>query len=675
MKFTAYPRVNEDILANNGKDVEDMSFYGVCVNACNTGMATVVCDNNLKLLNAASGAIQEDIFNECFRNTGSSSRSWPYGPDQAPVSCSSGMHAIRENCWAVPYNTSSVLFRCVPKYSVDAAVNTVCSFPTQDSNGDPLSANSADCLLVTEQSNGETVRPAKTNALFDKLNSASQAWGRYMGDLARSWWVIIVAGIVLPIVLAMVYLVFIKYCTGVMVWFTIIGALVVSVLITFFLYYKAGAVSSDKIDSLQDSLNSANSGNGNSEVTSDSELQGSEDSNSGFRYGAYAMTVVSVAVLVMIIALRKSIRIAIDVLKLGAKAVQSLGLELLTFPLVSALMLFAITMWFLFVSAYLMSAAALNKNSSTLGDAELAAANATAAYSVAEFADNDTLRYMFIYHFFGFLWTANWFAGISFVTIASSVGGWYFARPVPSGSKAPVYNQPEKLPVYKALLHTLKFYMGSVALGSFLIAFVQFTRAAVAYVERKSQELAVNSCAMKMVFKCMHCLLWCLECVVRIITRNAYIFIAVKGNGFCSSGAAAVSAILANFRTLALVNSLGQVVMWLGKLTIATVSAFIGLQIIESVSSFQSGEDEVFSPWLPAMVCFAVAFLIANTLLQLWDASVDTLLMCYIMDAQEAHGAPQHAGDNDFVKDLHVKHGEGSSQTKPASASNVKNPL
>jgi len=670
MKYTAYPRVNEDIVANKGKNVEDMSFYGVCVKACNVANPTVVCDNDLKVLNGANAETQQDVFDECFANTGSSTRTWPVGPAKSATSCDGGSHPIRENCWAVPFNTSSVLFRCVPKYSVDSSIKATCSFPTQDSNGNPLAAGSDECLLITESSNGETVRPAKTNALFDKLNSASQAWGRYMGDLARSWWVIIVAGIIVPVVLAMLYLVFIKYCTGVMVWFTIIATLLVSVLITFFLYYKAGVISNDRIDSLQQSLNDASSSSGKSELTSESQLEGAEDTNSGFRYGAYFMTVVSIAVLVMIIALRKSIKVAIDVLKLGAKAVQSLGVELLTFPLVSTLMLFALTMWFLFVSAYLMSAAALNQDESTLPTAS--SSNVTAPYSVAEFADNKALRYMFIYHFFGFLWTANWFAGLSFVTIASAVGGWYFARPVPAGSKAPVYKQPEKAPVYTALWYTLKLYMGSVAMGSFLIAFIQFTRAAVAYIERRSKELAQDSCIMRLVFNCIHCLLWCIECIVRVITRNAYIFIAVKGNGFCASGAAAVSTILANMRTLALVNSLGEIIMWLGKLSIAAVSAFIGLQIIENVSSFQSGETEIFSPWLPAMVCFAVAFLIANTLLQLWDASVDTLLICYIIDAQEASGAPQHAGDHDFVKDLQDKHGDSD---KHPTGGEVKNPL
>ncbi len=658
--------MNEDIIANAGKDVAEMSFYGVCVKSCNKAQPTVACDNDLKLLNKANDATRLDVFQTCFNSTSASTKTWPVGPNKAPVSCSGGTTPIDKNCWPIPYNTSSVLFRCVPKYSVENAVEATCSFPRTGSNGQPLAANSPECLLVTEQSSGATVRPAQTNALFDKLNSASQAWGRYMGDLARAWWVIVVAGVVIPVILAMLYLLFIKYCTGVMVWATIIGTLLMSILITFFLYYKAGIVSDERIDSLQDSLRSAAGSEGASEVTSEDQLEGQENVQAGFRYAAYFMTVVSIVVLVMIIALRKSIKVAIDVLKLGAKAVQSLGVELLTFPLVTATSLFAITMWFLFVSAYLMSAAALKEDAVTTDVAN----NGTAPYSVAEFADNKALRYMFVYHFFGFLWTANWFSGLSFVTIASAVGGWYFSRPVPAGSKAPVYKQPEKAPVYTALGNAFKYHMGSVALGSFLIAFVQFTRATVAYIERKSRDMAGNSCVMKLVFKCVHCILWCLECIIRVITRNAYIFIALKGTGFCASGAAAISTIVANIRTLALVNSLGQVIMWLGKLTISGICAFIGLQIIEGLETFQEGENEIFSPWMPAIVCFVVAFLISNTLLQLWDASVDTMLICYIVDAQEASGAPQHAGDHDFVKELNDKHADNSTV-----ADGVKNPL
>jgi hypothetical protein len=51
----------------------------------------------------------------------------------------------------------------------------------------------------------------------------------------------------------------------------------------------------------------------------------------------------------------------------------------------------------------------------------------------------------------------------------------------------------------------------------------------------KTQELQKNNIGVKILMKCVHCLLWCLEKCARYITMQAYIMIAIEGNGFCLS--------------------------------------------------------------------------------------------------------------------------------------------
>lgn len=55
------------------------------------------------------------------------------------------------------------------------------------------------------------------------------------------------------------------------------------------------------------------------------------------------------------------------------------------------------------------------------------------------------------------------------------------------------------------------------------------------YVDLKTQELQKNNIGVKILMKCVHCLLWCLEKCARYITMQAYIMIAIEGNGFCLS--------------------------------------------------------------------------------------------------------------------------------------------
>ena len=74
-----------------------------------------------------------------------------------------------------------------------------------------------------------------------------------------------------------------------------------------------------------------------------------------------------------------------------------------------------------------------------------------------------------------------------------------------------------------ALGRLVFFHLSSVALGSLLIALVQLARAVLMYIQeqfRGSQNEVVQY-----VLKCLACCMWCLEKVLKFLTRNAYIMI------------------------------------------------------------------------------------------------------------------------------------------------------
>lgn len=55
-----------------------------------------------------------------------------------------------------------------------------------------------------------------------------------------------------------------------------------------------------------------------------------------------------------------------------------------------------------------------------------------------------------------------------------------------------------------------------------------------------------NNILMKIMFKVVQCCLWCFEKCLKFITRNAYIFIALKGDSFCSAAKDAFSLVVGN---------------------------------------------------------------------------------------------------------------------------------
>lgn len=85
---------------------------------------------------------------------------------------------------------------------------------------------------------------------------------------------------------------------------------------------------------------------------------------------------------------------------------------------------------------------------------------------------NTNLKYAFIYHFFGLLWTNQVIIGFSCVTIAGAIGQFYWAGG--DNGKMPTF------PILSALKNAAIFSLGSICFGAFIIAVIQFIRCAAA---------------------------------------------------------------------------------------------------------------------------------------------------------------------------------------------------
>ena len=91
-------------------------------------------------------------------------------------------------------------------------------------------------------------------------------------------------------------------------------------------------------------------------------------------------------------------------------------------------------------------------------------------------------------------------------------------------------------PILASIWRLIRYHLGSVALGSFIIATVKFILAILLYVEKKlkSQENE-GSILLKPVLcmlKCCQCCLWCLEKVLKYLNKNAYIEIGGRTDYF-----------------------------------------------------------------------------------------------------------------------------------------------
>ena len=136
----------------------------------------------------------------------------------------------------------------------------------------------------------------------------------------------------------------------------------------------------------------------------------------------------------------------------------------------------------------------------------------------------------FWFHIFIFLWTKEFICAVSSMCIAGAVCKWYWTQPAKSADKELGW------PVATSVWRTYRYHLGSLAMGSVLVALVSTVRKWLMYVELQTSTFPDNP-VVKVVVRVIACFLYCLEKCIKFVTSSAYVIIALKGTGFWTSTA------------------------------------------------------------------------------------------------------------------------------------------
>ena len=77
--------------------------------------------------------------------------------------------------------------------------------------------------------------------------------------------------------------------------------------------------------------------------------------------------------------------------------------------------------------------------------------------------------------------------------------------------------------------------------------------------------------------KGLTCCLWCLEKVINYLNKNAYTIVAIEGVSFCVAAHKSFALIVKNALRVAMINSVGDFILFLCKLAIVILS--VGLSM------------------------------------------------------------------------------------------------
>ncbi|KAH9650778.1 Choline transporter protein 1 [Citrus sinensis] len=464
-----------------------------------------------------------------------------------------------------------------------------------------------------QQMGGVTINE---DLLIDKsihrtINSRSAVLKRYMADIGKSWPVLIVCGGLLPLFLSVIWLLMIRHFVVAMPWITVALFNVLIISVTMFCYIKgASATLSDTIHPSQCTFTSGLVGwIGNDAI---SPIIGAHDPYyhvygreiNHLRAVTILMTFVMIVAILTSIAIIRRIIMATSVLKAST------------------------------ISGQIIQN---NCNSNCCAyDLGLKRVNCDhcCGYRIRY---TPHIAVAIFFHLFGCYWATQFFIAASSTVIAGSVASYYWAR----GETSP---EIPLLPVVSSMKRLVRYSLGSVALGSLIVSFVESVRFILESIRRKMKVFGTtpDSWYGKAAFYSSQGILRCIEWTVKSVNRNAYIMIAITGKSFCRASSIATELIINNILRIGRVNVIGDVILFLGKLCVSLSSAVFAFLMLDT-HKYRSAHNKISSPLFPVLVCWFLGYVVASLFFAVVEMSIDTIILSFCQDSEEHQGTAQYA--------------------------------
>ena len=181
------------------------------------------------------------------------------------------------------------------------------------------------------------------------------------------------------------------------------------------------------------------------------------------------------------------------------------------------------------------------------------------------------------------------------------------------------------------------YHSGSATFGSFLIAIMQFVGVCMRRHLKGLKKVDRNGKVFAIIGYFIEFCLWCCQKIIEFINRNAYIMIVIDGNSFCWSAFQALKLMIANIMSVAAVNIVGDLLLFLAKLSISIGTAFLAFVMLNG----DEYKDEVSSPIL---ICSIISIFHTPWLPSSWALSkwASTPLYCAIAETRKSTAVPRN---------------------------------
>lgn len=228
------------------------------------------------------------------------------------------------------------------------------------------------------------------------------------------------------------------------------------------------------------------------------------------------------------------------------------------------------------------------------------------------------VKYLWWFMILMLFWSSEFILGCQQMTVASAVASWYFSRDRSSLT----------CPIGNSIRRVARYHLGSIALGSFLIVLFKIPRICLTYLEYYLRKYKDQYACVNCTLKCCQCFWYCLENFISYINHNAYTIIAIEGRDYCFSAKIAFKTLATNTLRIVTINTMGDFIIFLGKCIVVGSSATFGVYLMRH-------DPAVIYLAVPVTFATIVAYLIAHSMLSVYEMVIDTMFLCFVEDVNK----------------------------------------
>ena len=135
--------------------------------------------------------------------------------------------------------------------------------------------------------------------------------------------------------------------------------------------------------------------------------------------------------------------------------------------------------------------------------------------------------------------------------------------------------------------------------------------------------------SVSFIMKCASCLVACFERLIRFITENAYIMIAVTGKNFCMSAQESFYLMLRSSGQFFISHGTTKLFINVGTMLIVTLCTVVGYFLITTIEFYKT---HVQSPTFLTIIFAIVSLPISWAFMEFFEKAANTILMCYCVE-------------------------------------------